>query len=125
MDVERELQRLIDIEAIRSRMALYCHLSDSDDSRGYGELFTEDGVLEWERPYVGRAEIAELHAANLKAALRAGQAHVTTNIVIEVDGDSASARSYANAAGWQYHDRWRRVGGAWLIARRVVVMPEV
>jgi hypothetical protein len=119
MDVERELRRLIDIEAIRNRIALYGHLADGDDSQGFGALFAEDGVLEWDRPYAGRAAITALHAANVGKAPGAGQGHVTVNSVIEVDGDTATARSYANG-GAQYHDQWRRVGDAWLIQRRVV-----
>jgi hypothetical protein len=71
-----------------------------------------------------RAEISELHAANVGKALGAGHGHVTVNSVIEVDGDTATARSYANAAGAQYLDQWRRVGGAWLIERRVVVFRQ-
>ncbi|MFM8304932.1 MAG: nuclear transport factor 2 family protein [Actinomycetota bacterium] len=58
--------------------------------------------------------------------------HVTTNLVVEVDGDTATARSYytvfqqtdalalqAIIAG-RYHDRFERVGGEWRFADRLI-----
>jgi len=58
--------------------------------------------------------------------------HVTTNVVVEIDGDTATARSYYTVfqqtdvlalqpiiAG-RYHDRFARVGGAWRFADRLI-----
>lgn len=60
--------------------------------------------------------------------------HVTTNLVIELAGDTATARAYftvlqaAPAAPLQpivagrYHDRFARVAGAWRFADRLIFM---
>jgi 3-phenylpropionate/cinnamic acid dioxygenase small subunit len=58
--------------------------------------------------------------------------HVITNVVIETDGDSGTARSYATVfqqtdafplqpiASGRYLDRFERVGGAWRFADRLI-----
>ena len=58
--------------------------------------------------------------------------HVTTNLMVEVDGDSATSRCYYTVlqqtdvlplqpiiAG-RYHDRFERVDGAWRFADRLI-----
>lgn len=58
--------------------------------------------------------------------------HVTTNLVVDVDGDSATSRCYYTVlqqtevlplqpiiAG-RYHDRFERVDGAWRFADRLI-----
>ena len=60
--------------------------------------------------------------------------HVTTNLVVELAGDAATARSYftvfqaapggplqAIVAG-RYHDRFERGGGGWRFADRLIFM---
>jgi 3-phenylpropionate/cinnamic acid dioxygenase small subunit len=58
--------------------------------------------------------------------------HVVTNVVIDVDGDHASARSYATVfqqtdvlplqaiASGRYLDRFERAGGAWRFTDRLI-----
>lgn len=58
--------------------------------------------------------------------------HLLGNLLIEVDGDAAESRCYVSdmhlgpagkehvtfATLGDYHDRWRRVGGAWKLCHR-------
>ncbi len=58
--------------------------------------------------------------------------HVVTNVIVDVDGDRATARSYATVlqqtdvlplqpiASGRYVDRFERVGGRWRFADRLV-----
>lgn len=59
--------------------------------------------------------------------------HVTTNVVIDVDGDTATARSYFTVlqqtdtlplqpiVAGRYHDRFERVDGRWRFADRLII----
>lgn len=119
MNIEDEVRRLADIEAIRNQLALYGHLADGTDSEAYGALFTEDGELNvFGNAIAPRSAIVELHRAN--ADMDKGIGHVTVNSVIEVDGDTARARSYMHNRTMTYADDWRRVDGSWLIHRREI-----
>ena len=63
--------------------------------------------------------------------------HVTTNVIIEVDGERATARSYftvfqsAHEVGLQpivqgrYHDTFQLRGGDWAFSARVVFMDAI
>jgi ketosteroid isomerase-like protein len=60
--------------------------------------------------------------------------HVTTNLVVELAGDQAAARSYFTVlqavpgaplqpiVAGRYHDRFARVAGAWRFADRLIFM---
>ena len=45
-DLERQIQHLLDIEAIKRLRSLYCYYADAHDSENWSNLFTEDGVFE-------------------------------------------------------------------------------
>jgi len=58
--------------------------------------------------------------------------HVTTNLMVEVDGDTATSRCYYTVfqqtdelplqpiIGGRYHDRFERVDGVWRFADRLI-----
>ena len=120
MNIEDEVRRLADIEAIRNQLALYGHLADGPDSEAYGALFTEDGELNvFGTSVTPREAIVELHRSNLE--MDKGPGHVTVNSVITVDGDTATVSSYMRDASMKYVDEWWRVDGAWLIHRRQII----
>lgn len=45
-EMERQLQALEDIEAIKKLKARYCQCADERDAEGFASLFTEDGVFD-------------------------------------------------------------------------------
>jgi uncharacterized protein (TIGR02246 family) len=129
--LEERIRRLEDIEAIRELKARYCDVCDADhDADRIVELFTEDGVWESVGGTHGRHEgRAAIHAAFRTFArdIRFSQ-HNVTNLVIDVDGDTASGtwhftgvldRRDLPEAVWalaRYEERYRRVEGTWRIA---------
>jgi hypothetical protein len=126
------LQELSDKQAITEVLYRYCRGLDRmdlelarsvwhhDGTAHYGDLFngTAEGFVKW---------VWEAHAAMER------HSHQVTNILIEVDGDSAVSESYVTvalrtkaAAGGaveieargRYLDRWSRRDGRWAIDHR-------
>jgi uncharacterized protein (TIGR02246 family) len=87
------LQRLVDEAAIRDLLLAFGRALDAKDWAAYGETFTEDGTFEiFGQRRVGREEIAAGPARDLSRFHRTQ--HFSTNHVISVDGDTATASSY-------------------------------
>jgi hypothetical protein len=128
-DGERECERVI------YRAALY--LDDPGRRREVADLFTEDGVIEVPstgKRVAGRAAIADYFGAfSPKLVSR----RLSTNVLVEVDGERADATSYfaafnllgAGGPGMMpppisqvgvYRDAFALEDGRWKIARRVV-----
>ena len=127
-----------DKEEIRELLARYCFALDADRFEEMAELFTPDGV--WETAFgVGstRAGIVA-QARGLASGPRPRRVHLTTNIVIDLDGDAAVARSnwvvFQNSAsgpvigsGGAYFDKLAKVDGRWFFRHRRIdrfVKPE-
>ena len=121
-------------DAIREVLAAYCFRLDGGQFDEMGALFTEDGV--WDTAFgagTGRAGIAAL-ARDIRA--RGGHdrprgIHLVTNIVIELDGETATVRSnwtvVTNSSdgpkigsGGGYLDHMVKQGGRWLFRRRKI-----
>lgn len=45
-EAEKNIQYLVDLEAIKRLRSLYCYNADAHDSEKWANLFTEDGVFE-------------------------------------------------------------------------------
>jgi 3-phenylpropionate/cinnamic acid dioxygenase small subunit len=142
MDVDvtalaERLQRLEDLEEIRSLFLRYAEVLDADDFAGYAALFSEDGEL---IAQLGAAkgpqaiqELLESRLGTEAAKARSRSFHVIANPVIEVDGDEATARvlwSYLTQraedphpvliqAG-HYDDTLRRENGRWKLVRHAI-----
>ncbi len=133
-DLERRVQRLEDIEAIRVLKARYCAACDDDHNPDtLGPLFAADAI--WEATGVGRAEgraaIQKLLGDIGKSGRIRNSAHHAMNPIIEVDGDSATGHwrlimlytgiradgslHYTRIIGW-YRERYVRIEGTWLFA---------
>jgi uncharacterized protein (TIGR02246 family) len=90
---EERLQRLLDEAEIRDLLLAFAHGLDARDWTAYAETFTEDGVFQiLGQRRVGRAEIAAGPERDLTRFDRTQ--HFSTNHLIAIDGDAATARSY-------------------------------
>jgi len=94
-ELERRVQRLEDIEAIRRVFFEYGRLADTKDWAGYSELFVESGTFD--SPHsVGTVTGAKEICERLGSAYGddpADAVHLFHNIEIDVDGDRATAKS--------------------------------
>ncbi|WP_051683977.1 nuclear transport factor 2 family protein [Blastococcus sp. URHD0036] len=114
-----------DRDAIRDLYARYVLSLDTGDAATFASLYAEDGVFvgggTGGDDVVGREALLEF-----AAGLAVGSTHrLSLNHVIDVDGDTAGCRSSivvlagtAVVSAGRVHDEFRRVDGAWRIARR-------
>ncbi len=125
-------------DAIREVLAEYCFRLDGGRYDDMAALFTEDGT--WDTAFgaaTGRTAIAQ-QARDIRA--RAGDnrpraVHLTTNIVIALDGDRAEVRSNWTVvqnspdnstggpkigSGGGYADRMVKRDGSWLFQYRKI-----
>ena len=81
-----------DLEEIRKLLARYCFAIDIKDAVGFSELFTDDGVFDFTLgpPVQGRDALQQF-----VKGIPDDRHHVTTNEIIELDGDRATVRAYA------------------------------
>jgi ketosteroid isomerase-like protein len=122
-----------DKDAIRELLATYCFHLDGEQFEEMAALFTEDGV--WDTAFgtgTGRAGIvAQARSIAAGGGRRPRRAHLTTNIVIELSGETAHVRSNwavvqnsgsgpgIGSAG-AYFDDVVRQDGRWLFRRRKI-----
>jgi hypothetical protein len=94
---DARLQRLEDVEAIRTLLVRYGRELDERDFAAYGALFAQDGS--WQGGMgtaTGPEAIAKMVAAGferMSPSLYTGSNHVMSSFDIEVDGDTATAWS--------------------------------
>ncbi len=125
-ELERRIQTLEDIEALRKLKARYCAYCDAGyDAEGLASLFTDDAV--WDGGtfgrFDGRKAIYDFFAGISKTLPFA--LHYVMNPLIEVHGDRATGRWYllepctfaeGSQAVWgaaRYEDRYLKVRGEW------------
>ncbi|EFC86366.1 nuclear transport factor 2 family protein [Parafrankia sp. EUN1f] len=126
----------IDVLAVQSVLARYCHRCDDGDFAGLVDLFTPDGVFTYgDRTAHGRSELLAFFQGTQGRPGQRGK-HLTFNLDVRPDGDTArSVSDYVflrtgadgpvlRLAG-RYHDELRRLDGQWRIARRDVINLEV
>jgi uncharacterized protein (TIGR02246 family) len=120
-------QEWIEKLAIQDLCARYCHTIDSQDSDGWADCFTPEGIFEFDGWAIqGRTalrEYAEVHTRFMRCR------HMTLNHLYHVRGDNATGTSttvvtLATEGGYKilgtgaYHDHLVKEGGRWLIASR-------
>ena len=125
-DLERRIQRLEDLEALRALKHRYCtYCDDGYDAERLAPLFTDDAV--WDGGvlgrFVGREAIRGFFVQCSKLVPFA--IHQVTNPILEIEGDRASGAWYlwepivfasGNRGLWmaaRYDDRYRRENGIW------------
>jgi hypothetical protein len=135
-DLARRLQRLEDLEAVRSTWLDYCNRLDARDFSALGDVFTEDAEVEMvglarslDGTYRGRRGIIEDFyvrtegaSPGAEPALQTG--HLSTNMQIELDGDEATTLAYFFEIVddnlvliGTYQHRMRRDADRWRIGR--------
>lgn len=126
------LQRLEDLEAIRTLIARYGPLADAGDADAVSGLWAEDGryAVGGMHEAVGRAAIAGFITGSVHQALMAaGCAHLLGPVAITLEGDGATAvghsvlfeqRPEGVAVARIAANRWqlRRGGSGWEVVRR-------
>jgi SnoaL-like domain len=135
--LEARVQRLEDVEEIRTVLIDYGRYLDAHDLVSYSNLFATDG--EWVGGFgsgKGPAGVLALMQKNLGATTtsRPGSTyHLLTNFLIDVQGDTATAWSRWNFVvtgpdnspkimyGGHYDDALVREKGHWKFKRRVAV----
>jgi hypothetical protein len=127
-----KIQRLEDIEEIRTVLLNYGRNLDAHDFTAYGRLFAKDG--EWIGGFgsvKGPAAIEAFMVKNIGAPGKPnGTYHLLSNFIIDVNGDAATAWSRwayvtpgpdkkpAIAQGGHYEDKLVRENGQWKFSRR-------
>lgn len=133
--LQQRIQQLEDQEAIRQVLVAYGEHLDARDFAGYAALFARDGT--WAGGFgsaTGPAEIQAMLEKNLGTPepgfINKSNFHLMTTMVVDVQGDTATARSrylfytatlesrpQAALAG-RYVDEFVREDGQWKIRRR-------
>jgi uncharacterized protein (TIGR02246 family) len=126
------IQRLEDIQEIQVLLLNYGRSLDAHDFLAYSHLFAKDG--EWTGGFgsvKGPAAIQAFMEKNIPGPNTGNTYHLLSNFVIEVHGDTATARSRwayitpnadkrpAMAQAGRYDDLLVRENGHWRFRRRV------
>ena len=119
---------LEDVHAIQRLKHEYCFAIDGGDYERWASLFTDDGrfVRDSGEAFEGHEALHGFASERFDAAME-HSAHVVTNPLIDVDGDTATGQWYLllfytdadGTDGWtqaRYDDEYRRVDGEWRIA---------
>jgi hypothetical protein len=112
-------------------VARYNHAVDAGEGPAFADTFTPTGVLDAGQLVVEGRNALERFAAGLPSTQRAPR-HITTNLVIDGDGERATVRAYVQmyvlagdppeprlAVSGKYADQLVKAGGRWRFDRRV------
>ena len=92
MNLEERIRRVVDADEIRSLMSKYCHGIDKKDEPLFMSIWAEDGL--YELPRGQAAGIDSIRKLLHKVWREVPKCHHhITNPLIDIDGDSAVART--------------------------------
>jgi hypothetical protein len=127
MSDSEAVQRLHDYEAIRQLVAKYNFAFDSRDERAYIACWTEDGFVERRNSKPSCRGHAQLAA--LARDFPVNGRHVTTDLVIDLDGDRAEMKNYMLYLDMDppcevsmfgvYYDKLVRTAEGWKFSERI------
>ena len=127
MSDSHKVQRLLDLEEIRLLVAKYNFAFDTRDERSYLECWTEDGFVERRNSKPSCRGHAQLAA--LARDFPVNGRHLTTDVLIELDGDHATMRNYMLYLDMGppcevsmfgvYHDKLVRTAEGWKFSERI------
>ncbi|MEV4315763.1 nuclear transport factor 2 family protein [Actinocrispum sp. NPDC049592] len=122
---------------LHNLIARYAELVDTGDFAGVGELFAEGTYSAGFGSASGAADVTKAfqRIVILYPDGTPRTKHVTTNTILELDGDTAAARSYFTVfqavadllplqpiASGRYHDTFTRRDGQWRFTERRVTV---
>lgn len=129
--MDSSITELLEKAAIRDVLSRYCRGLDRMDKPMSYAVFTDDATANYYGIYEGSGHgfIDWVWGAHLTMA---SHSHQITNVLIEVDGDSAVSEAYVTVilqqpratgavemqARGRYLDRWTKRDGQWRIAAR-------
>jgi 3-phenylpropionate/cinnamic acid dioxygenase small subunit len=126
---------LRDVDAIAALIFTYAERIDAGDLDGMAALFAHATYRSHVREYTGAEELARMMKQRI--ILYDGTPrtkHVTTNVIVDVVGETATARSYFTVlqetpdlplqpiVAGRYHDRFARTDGVWQFTDRLVLV---
>ncbi len=136
-EINEELQRLLDEQAIMRTMNRYCRALDSGLADEWVDVFTDDAVFDTVLPdgtvyghLTSREQFRAFLDDNPRLPIVAPK-HVMANPIIELDGTTAQVESTflyllqtpgapPQVIAWgHYHDQLRKEDGRWRIAERI------
>lgn len=118
--------------AVQRVIALYAQHYDDGDVASLVDLFADDAlVVIGGREISGRRALLEHFSQPPPLGVRGK--HMSSNVVVDVDGDRASAiadwaflvprdKGVAMVAAGRYRDEFARTGGTWRFTRRDITM---
>lgn len=133
------LQILLDKDEIRDLIAKYAQGTDNPDPKLFMSVFSDDIEMEFANLGIIAKGMAQWRKLLMSGELRRmtfcdieTSTHIMANELIEVDGDQGTGiihcvshligardgKPYSAQRGLTYHDRYRRVEGAWKICYR-------
>ena len=121
--IDERLQRLEDLEAIRSLIAEYGPLADSGDAAAAAALWAESGAyaVGTFATAAGRSEIAALLESDVhRGLMAAGCGHLLGPVAIELEGHVATARGLSvvfRHMGEGAFEIFRLSANRWLLER--------
>lgn len=129
-----ELRALLDREAIRELVQVYCRAADRHDHELMRSLYHEDAIDDHGAFFKGLAMEFIDRLPQIQAPMEILHHNVTTHN-IELDGDNAEGETYILAfhkvatdtgsldllIGGRYFDKYQKRNGRWKFAHRAVV----
>jgi len=133
MTSESSLQELLDKQAIRDVLSRYCRGLDRMDKTMADAVWWEGGTAFYDGIFEGTGHgfiewVWEAHAAMER------HSHQITNVLVELDGETATSEAYVTVVLWtqpdakgkqleligrgRYLDRWSKREGVWAIDHR-------